>query len=159
MSRPEISAPDQPGCPSHAFHPDLLANHAEAIGADIKTGVITFRMKADPAIEFKNGIGCVSSQSMRDKDRAAKTTKASAEIPMEDDVRATLAMEMTVEYSDLITGKLDESDWARMPPAVKKLSAVWEGDDRRCQALRAVIEQADVAFMALAERVTLHAAS
>jgi hypothetical protein len=159
LSRPEINAQKQPGCPHHAFHPDLLNNHAEAIGADVKNGVITFRMKAEPGLEFKNGIGCVSSLSMRDKDRAAKDTKAPIEIPIEDDVRASLAMEMTVEYSDLAAGKLDESDWERMPNAVKRLSGIWEGDDRRSQALRAVIEQADAAFMALAGGVTLNATS
>jgi hypothetical protein len=154
LKQPAIDAPDQPGCDHHAFHPDLVSAHAEAIAADPKTGVITFRRRGDEAT-WDNGINGLKSRDWLAQQQPAATPEA----PIEDDVRASLAMEMMVEYQDLVTGKLDESDFSRMPPAVKRLSTAWEGDSRRQQALRAILEQVDAAWLALSERVQVRVTS
>lgn len=152
LNQPEILN-SQRGCASHAWHPDLLANHAEAINANPKTGVITFRMKADPAVTFENGAGAVSSRVMKDKERAVK--KPVVEIPVDDDVRASLALEMVIDEPTLLSGDLTEQDFDRLAKAASRLSNAWEGDEPRKHALRALIEQVDSAFMALAGKVTM----
>ncbi|HAS52041.1 MAG TPA: hypothetical protein DCS21_10000, partial [Gammaproteobacteria bacterium] len=146
LNQPAING-DQAGCDHHAYHPDLMANHAEPVNANPKTGVITFRRKDGNPIE--NGISGLKSREWLA--RSIPSNSGELEPPIEDEVRAALAIEMDVNPSSLVDGDLDEDDWGKLTQAVRKLSGFWEGDDRRCQALRAVIEQVDAAFMGLAE--------
>ena len=144
---------DQAGCHHHAFHPDLLANHAEAIAADTKTGMITFRRKSDGAT-WDNGINGLHSRDWQAQQTAQPATLPTKP-PLADDVLASLALEMVTEPAHLLTGDLDESDWDRMANACIRLSRAWEGDERRKKTLAALIEQIDAAYYALAEKVTL----
>lgn len=153
LGKPAISG-TQRDCEFHAFHPDLLANHAEVTGANGETGGLHYRMKADPVCTFTNGYGAVSSQSMWEKAQKGKSQPA-AEPPIEADVLNALADEMGADPQTLAAGMLEEPDFERMTQAVKRLSAAWEGDEPRKQRLAALIEQIDSAFMGLAGRVQM----
>lgn len=152
LKQPVITG-DQAGCDHHAFHPDLLANHAEAIAADIKTGVITFRRKSDGAT-WNNGINGLHSRDWAVQQTDPPLTLP-AEPPLADDVLASLALEMVTEPAQLLTGDLDAHGWNRMADACIRLSNAWHGDDRRKKTLAALIEQIDSAYYALAENVTM----
>lgn len=138
------------GCPSHAFHPDLMANVAEPVNADTKTGVLTYRRKADSS-EFKNGITGISSRELRDQSLEKPTA-----VSIEETVMADVAADMGVPPERLQAGDLsEEHDFPALTKTVKRLSTLWEGDDRRLSALRTLIENVDSAYTRLAERVQL----
>ena len=138
------------GCPSHAFHPDLLANSADPINADPKTGVLTYRRKVDSS-EFKNGITGTRSRALRDQS-LEKTTAVS----IEETVMVDVATDMGIPPERLQSGELsDEQDFPALIQTVKRLSTLWEGDDRRLSALRTLIENVDCAYTRLAERVQI----
>lgn len=159
---------NQAGCDHHAFHPDLLANHAEAIAADPKTGVITFRRNADGAT-WDNGINGLNSADWRAQAQQSQQPQGVAASPLpaerhepsliEADTLAQLAREWAMEPDTLQAGQLTESDWDRLPAACKRLSAAWSGDDQRNRTLSVLLEQIDAQYMQLAERTMFRGAT
>ena len=146
LGKPAISG-SQRDCEHHAFHPDLLANLATAIGADTQTGVITFLRKDGTTVS--NGVGGMSS-----RDWAMQAAPLDAAPTMEQDVLAEIAADLAIPPEQLQAGELsEEQDFPALTQAVKRFSLRWHGDDRRQQALRALIEQVDCAYMRLAEGV------
>ncbi len=109
------------GCPNHAYHPDLLKNHAEAIGADNKTGTIMFRRK--DGTEFKNGIAGISSTELAGEKKAEPEP---VKLSNEDDVLAELAADSGLLFADLKAGKVD--DWGMLFDAMSGFFDRWQSE-------------------------------
>lgn len=148
---------DQAGCDHHAFHPDLLANTAEPVNADPKTGTITFRRKSDGAT-WDNGLnGLKSADWIKINKEFAENSQKNAEFSIHDEnkVLTALAAESAIPADALLSGALDEADWNQVTDACIRLCHAWTGEDRRKRTLAALIEQMDSAYYALAERVQI----
>lgn len=143
LKQPAISG-DQAGCPSHAYHPDLLANHAEAIGANPKTGVITFRRQ--DGSEVLNGL-----TGLKSADWLAQTAPVPA-VPESDDVLDELAADSTIPAESLLSGQVDEAEWPKFAQAVTGFWDRWQHDEPRLARLRNLIEVIDGAYFRLMER-------
>lgn len=137
---------DQAGCDHHAYHPDLLANHAEAINANPKTGVITFRRK--DGSEVPNG-----STGLKSRDWLAQTAPRTAEpTPPTDEVLDELATLSTIPAESLMSGQVDEEEWPKFSQAVTGFWSRWQHDQPRLARLRNLIEVIDGAYFGLMER-------
>lgn len=148
LSQPAIHS-DQTGCDHHAYHPDLLANHAQAVNANPKTGVITFKLHGPDGLTFQNGIGCVSSRTMWEKEQAVSKP---APAPLEDDILIELATDSTIPAESLLTGQVDETEWPKFTQAVTGFWDRWNHDQPRMARLRNLIEVIDGAYCRLMER-------
>jgi hypothetical protein len=151
LNQPAING-DQTGCDHHAFHPDLLVNHAEAVNANPKTGVITFKLHGPDGLTFQNGIGCVSSRTMWEKEQAVSKP---APAPLEDDILIELATDSAIPAESLLTGQVDETEWPKFTQAVTVFWDRWNHDEPRMARLRNLIEVIDGAYFELMERGTV----
>ncbi len=104
-------------CDSHVWHPDLLANHAEAIGANPATGAITFRRKDGSTVEI--GKGATSSRQML-------AESGPVEPPPTDDVLEELATLSTIPAESLMSGQVEDDEWP-IGTAGTTTSRVWPG--------------------------------
>lgn len=145
LNQPAINS-DQTGCDHHAFHPDLLVSHAEAVNANPKTGVITFRRK--DGSEVLNGV-----TGLKSRDWLAQTAPDPvAPPPLEDDVLVELATDSTIPAESLLTGQVDETEWPKFTQAVAGFWDRWNHDQPRMARLRNLIEVIDGAYYRLMER-------
>lgn len=146
LSQPSIHG-DQTGCDHHAYHPDLLANHAQAVNANPKTGVITFKRK--DGSEVLNG-----STGLKSRDWLAQTAPVPAgPALLEDDVLVELATDSTIPAESLLAGDMDESDWGKLTSAVSQFWDRWKGDEPKLARLRNLIEVIDSAYVGLMDSV------
>ena len=144
LNQPAING-DQTGCDHHAFHPDLLVNHAQAVNANPKTGVITFRRK--DGSEVLNGM-----TGLKSRDWLAQTAPIPASAPLEDDVLVELATDSAIPAESLLTGQVDETEWPKFTQAVTGFWGRWNHDQPRMERLRNLIEVIDGAYFRLMER-------
>lgn len=144
--RPIDVPTQQAGCPNHVFHPDLLANHAEPIGANPKTGAITFKRKDGSTVEI--GMGAMSSRQF-----LAESTPVIAPENKDDPLLEELAAEAGVSVEQLAPDAMTEEAW----PAVyhaghRMLSGPWQGNKER---LRNLMLEIDAQYVEFAERMVM----
>ena len=151
LNQPEILG-NQAGCDHHAFHPDLLANHAEAVNANPQTGVITFLRKDGSKV--MNGI-----TGLKSTDWAQETRKATAQpVPDtldscgSDEVLSVLAADSAVPAESLLAGQVNEQEWPAIYQSGIKLFAKFAHDPEKTKRLRNLLEVIDSAYLALIER-------
>ena len=153
LNQPAISG-DQAGCDHHAYHPDLLANHAEAIGANPKTGVITFRCKDGSIIQ--NGISGLKSRDWLAQAAPVIQSAPATDDVLEatDDVLEELATESAIPAQELEAGQIDEQQWPTVYQSGVKLFAKFEHDPdpEKTSRLRNLLEIIDSAYLALLDR-------
>lgn len=144
------------GCPKHAFHPDLMANHATPIHADPQTGAITFRF--EDGSTWVNGIAGTKSADWR-QEQASGTAKIPdgfevPEVPEVPEELAALAAESGLSETTLQTADFPETQWPVVFDAATRMfdRFLAGSDERRCARLRALMEQIDGAYLALMER-------
>ena len=141
--KPIDIAAQQAACPNHAWHPDLLANYAEAIGANPQTGSITFKRKDGSTVEI--GMGATSSRQL-----LAESAPIAA--PVVDEVLEELATESAIPAETLLSGQVDEEEWPKFTQAVTGFWDRWNHDQPRMARLRNLIEVIDGAYCRLMER-------
>lgn len=162
--QPLSEAKQRAGCDHHAFHPDLLANHAQPINADPQTGRITFQFP-DASILVNGHGGTASLDWWRDRQGIANlaahadAVSDSPDSPDSSDsdeakeVLTALAAEAGYPAAQLQAGALTEADWHTVyDAAVRLFAGPWLHDAARAARLRALIEQIDAQYLALAER-------
>lgn len=142
-SRPMDVAAQTAACDSHVWHPDLLANHGEAIGANPATGAITFRRQDGSTVEI--GKGATSSRTML-------AESGPIEPPPADDVLTEISVAMELPEQQIISGQLTESDFPKLTQAVSGFWSRWNHDLPKMARLRNLIEVVDGAYYAMMER-------
>lgn len=135
-------ATQRAACPSHVWHPDLLENHAEAVGANPKTGAITFKRKDGTTVEI--GMGGVFSRSLL-------ADSAPPPAPEKDDVLEEFAAESALPTDALMTGQLEESDFPAIVDAASRFWSRWQHDASRMARLRALLEVIDTTYLQVVE--------
>ncbi len=147
--RPMGIAEQTTGCPHHVFHPDLLANHAEPIGANPKTGAITFRRKDGTTVEIGMG-GMISRQFVAEHSPVVVApNKETALIE-------TLAIEVGVSVEQLEPDAMTEEVWPALYDAsIRVLSSPWSGNKEQ---LRALILELDGDYVGLANNRVMRVA-
>lgn len=138
----EVSA-QTAACQNHVWHPDLLANHAEPIGANPQTGSITFKRKDGTTVEI--GMNGTSTRQM-----LAESAPVTA--PQADDVLTEIAVAMELPEQQIIAGELAETDFPKLTQAVTGFWDRWNHDEGRLARLRNLIDVIDGAYYRLMER-------
>ena len=141
--KPLDIAAQHAACPNHVWHPDLLANHAEAIGANPKTGAITFKRKDGTTVEI--GLNATASRQML----ADSVPAPAAPAPLEDEVLIELATDSAIPAETLLAGDLEDGDWGKLTSAVSQFWDRWKGDEPKLARLRNLIEVIDSAYVGI----------
>lgn len=145
LNQPEICG-KQAGCDRHAYHPDLVANHGEAIGADMSTGTITFRLKDGSTVQ--NGLAGLKSREWR-----AQATPVAT--PVIDDILEELATESAIPAQELESGQIDEQQWPTVYQSGIKLFEKFESNPDKTKRLINLLGVIDSAYLALIERAAI----
>ena len=140
----------QAGCPNHVYHPDLLVNHAEPIGANPKTGAITFKRKDGTTVEL--GLNAMSSRQF-----LANNSAPAGVAPNEDtEILETLAAESGLSVEQIAPDVITEAEWPAVYDAgVRMLSGPWQGNER----LRNLIWKIDSEYVRFSEKITMKVAA
>lgn len=145
--KPLDIAAQHAACPNHVWHPDLLANHAEAIGANPKTGAITFKRKDGTTVEI--GLNATASRQML----ADSVPAPAAPAPLEDEVLIELATDSAIPAEALLSGQVDEAEWPKFSQAVSGFWSRWNHDQPRMDRLKNLIGEIDSAYVGLMDTV------